>query len=118
MEEQQLEREWQALTEEVLTGMRDWRAAHPEATFAELEAAVEERLGRLRGHMLQAAALACAGQDMADGGAGEPCPECGQRLVVRGQHERELIIQGDQPVRLQRRYLVCPACGAGLFPPG
>ena len=31
---------WEHLVQEVLTGRRDWRAAHPKATFAEIEAAV------------------------------------------------------------------------------
>ena len=51
---------WRVLSDEVLTGVRDWRTAHPRATFAEIEAAVEERLSGLRAQLLQDVALASA----------------------------------------------------------
>jgi hypothetical protein len=41
---------------EILSGLRDWRAQHPHATFREIETAVEERLARLRVALLQQAA--------------------------------------------------------------
>ncbi|MHB8599435.1 MAG: hypothetical protein ACYDER_21815 [Ktedonobacteraceae bacterium] len=34
---------WRKLSEEVLSGMKEWRQAHPEATFREIEEAVTER---------------------------------------------------------------------------
>src|SRR3954470_23495408 len=43
------EAEWQALSEEVYSGLADWRAAHPRATVAEIEGAGGERLAGLRG---------------------------------------------------------------------
>ena len=49
--------QWRALSDEVLTGMQDWRAAHPQATFAEIEAEVAAHLGRLRAQMVEDAAL-------------------------------------------------------------
>jgi hypothetical protein len=114
------EARWRVLSEEVLTGMWDWRTAHPRATFAEIEAAVDERLNRLRARMLEEVALASrAAQLQAEPAGGRPpCPECGQPLQPRGEHTRELTVQGDQTVRLRRSYAVCQACGAGLFPPG
>lgn len=73
----QLQRE----SEEIITGMRDWRVAHPKATFAEMQAAVDARLDRLRARMLQALALASAAADGAERAATErpPCPDCGGR---------------------------------------
>jgi hypothetical protein len=56
MQWDEFSRQWQVLTEEVLTGMANWRAVHPKASFAEIEAAVDERLGRMRARMLAAAA--------------------------------------------------------------
>ena len=44
------EAEWQALSEEVCSGMADWRAAHPRATFAEIEAAVGSKAAACTGH--------------------------------------------------------------------
>jgi YgiT-type zinc finger domain-containing protein len=111
---------WRELSEEVLTGMQDWRAAHPRATFAAIEAAVEEQLDRLRARLLEDAALASAAADVAalPDGARPRCPDCGQALAPRGQQKRTLTVRGDRAVQLERSYTVCPACGAGHFPPG
>jgi YgiT-type zinc finger domain-containing protein len=107
-------------SEEILTGIREWRTAHPKATFAEIQTAIDERLDRLRARLLQEVALA----SQAAGGAELPtmerplCPDCSERLVPRGSREREVRVQGEQRVQLTRSYWVCPACGRGLFPPG
>jgi YgiT-type zinc finger domain-containing protein len=113
------EEQWRRLSEEVLTGLREWRAAHPRATFAEIEAAVEERLNALRARMLEDVALASAAAELGEAGAAaRACPECGHALERRGAQTRTVTVQGDQSVRLRRQYAVCPACGTGLFPPG
>ena len=113
------EERWRALSEEVLLGMRDWRAAHPRATFVEIEAEVEAHLSRLRARMLEDVALASRAADLAAPGAPEraSCPDCGQPLQPCGQHLRTVTVRGNQSVRLRRTYAVCPACGTGLFPP-
>ena len=105
--------------QEVVTGMRDWRTAHPRATFAEIETALDERLQRLRAHMLADTALASATADLpALAPSARPrCPQCDVVLVARGQESRTLLIHGGEPVPLRRHYAACPACGAGLFPP-
>jgi hypothetical protein len=111
---------WQPLIEDVVTGMEDWRAAHPEATFAEIEAEVETRLGQLRARMLEDAALASAARTGAVAGMAERqvCPSCGGALVARGEPPRLVRIRGDRRVALRRTYLTCTRCGRGLFPPG
>jgi len=111
---------WRALSEEVLIGMADWRAAHPRATFAEIEAEVETQLGRLRARFLEDLALASRAADVAaQPGADRPrCPTCGQALQPRGKDTRTVTVRGNQAVRLHRSYTVCPACGSGHFPPG
>jgi len=111
---------WRELMDEVETGMQDWRTAHPTASFAEIEAAVDERLAGVRARMVEAAALASR---LADVGAlaeeeRPRCPDCGQALVERGRHRRTLTAPGNQAVQLDRSYAVCPSCGRGLFPPG
>jgi YgiT-type zinc finger domain-containing protein len=111
------EQQWQQLSEEVMTGLRDWRAAHPRATFAEIEAVVDERLNGMRARMLEDLALASAAAEATAAGPGA-CPECGHALQRRGMQTRTLTVQGDQAVHLQRPYAVCPACGTGVFPPG
>jgi YgiT-type zinc finger domain-containing protein len=114
-----LDARWQALVEDVVTGMQDWRSAHPQASFAEIEAAVDERLARMRARLLEEAALASRAADV--GALPETerprCPACGQALAERGRHPRTLTVPGNESVRLERSYAVCPACGAGFFPP-
>lgn len=107
-------------SEEILTGIRDWRAAHPKATFAEIQIAIDERLDRLRARLLQEVALTSQAAGGAELPTGERpvCPDCGERMAPRGTHEREVRVQGDQQVQLHRSYWVCPACRRGLFPPG
>jgi ribosomal protein L34E len=69
---------------------------------------------------LQDAALASAAADIQAAQAAERpvCPQCGVVLEGRGRQERQLTTHHDQIVRLERSYGVCPACGAGFFPPG
>jgi hypothetical protein len=118
MEEQARDAQDEALIREVLGEMRDWRRAHQRASLAAIEQEVETRLARLRAHLVERTALASASADVgALAEAARPrCPDCGQGLVERGQHERTLTIRGNQPVRLRRSYAVCPTCGVGLFP--
>ena len=113
---QTLSARWPVLVDEVVTGMADWRTAHPTATFAALEVAVEARLGALRARMLEEAALA-GGADAERAEARPACPACGGPLVARGQPTRQVRVRGDRQVALRRPYLTCTACGRGLFPP-
>ena len=117
---EELDRGWRELSEEVLTGMKEWRLEHARATFQEMETALDERLGRLRARMLQDAALAstAAEWDEAETEARPVCAECGTPLTSRGKEKRGLQTHGGQEVLLERSYGVCPACGAGFFPPG
>ena len=111
---------WRALSEDVLTGMKEWRLQHPRATLSEIEAALDERLARLRARMLADAALASAAADWdaARGDSPPVCPQCGTSLKDRGGHARQLQTHGGQSVTLHRAYGVCPVCHTGLFPPG
>jgi predicted RNA-binding Zn-ribbon protein involved in translation (DUF1610 family) len=98
--------------------MRDWRTAHPRATLAEIEVALEERLARLRVTLLAEAALAAPTADWTTAAAPAPrCPDCGTPLVARGKQTRHLQAPGGQDLALTRSYATCPACGTGLFPP-
>jgi hypothetical protein len=114
------ERKWAALAGEAFLGMKEWRLQHPTATFAEIEQALDARLGALRARMLQDVALASAAAAVRAARAEDrpACPACGGRLEVRGRAPRRLTVAHDRAVTLTRDYAVCPACGAGLFPPG
>jgi hypothetical protein len=104
----------------ILSGFTEWRQQHPRATLTEIEAALDERLARLRSRLLEDAALASAAADL---GALPPeerprCPQCGQAMRLRGPEARHLTTTYEQPLTLRRHDAVCPACDAALFPPG
>jgi RNase P subunit RPR2 len=113
------ERQWATLSEEVLTGMRDWRAQHPQATLREIEDELDTGLARLRARMLEDLALQSrAAAWSATAPAQRPtCPQCGAALAPRGRHPRRLKTHGGQELTLLRTYGVCPQCGQGHFPP-
>jgi NADH pyrophosphatase NudC (nudix superfamily) len=110
---------WQQLTQDVMTGMREWRLQHPKATLREMEQELDTRLNRMRARMLEDMALASAAADWTDTSRGEQptCTDCGQPVQPRGTETRTLQTQGGQELHLTRQYGTCPACGAGLFPP-
>lgn len=108
---------WQAHATATMTAIADWREAHPRATWTEVEAAIDDELAGLRTRLLTDSAQASA---MADPPreARPPCPRCGGVLHDAGTQRRRLRTERDQRVVLTRTSLRCPACGAGLFPPG
>ena len=93
-----------------------WRQAHPKATWAEIEAAVEAQLGPLRARVLGETALASDAARLE--GAAPSCPGCGGPTAASGTRRRRLRGEGDAALDLERAYARCPACGAGFFPPG
>ena len=111
------EQAWQRLAEEAFTGVAEWRAQHPTATFAEIEAAVDERLADLRARMRQDAAPASAAATLAPDRPRPPCPDCGAPLVAAGHRPRRPTTNHERTIGLTRAYARCPACGAGLSPP-
>jgi YgiT-type zinc finger domain-containing protein len=96
----------------VRRSLAGWHATHPRATFAEIEAAVEAELAELRAQLVEEAAGASYHEEH------PACPRCGATMVPRRRSQRTVITRGENAVHLDRAYVVCPACGAGLFPPG
>lgn len=119
VDKETLEQRWEELAEAVVTGMADWRVAHPRATFREIEAALDERLDRMRARILADAALASEATDWRDAPPeGRPrCPDCQTPLVVKSRQTRRLQSQGVREIELERSQGTCPQCGASLFPP-
>jgi len=109
---------WPETAADVLSGFRAWREAHPTATLAEIEAALDERLHGLRARLLEDAALASAAADLTASAARPACPACGERMRSDGTEARRLTTVGDRTLTLRRSRARCPACGTGLFPPG
>lgn len=109
---------WHVMSEEVISGMAEWRQQHPQATFREIEAEVDTRLAVLRVRMMSDAALQSRQADWEAGSRAAVCPNCGAELVKKGKKTRKLQTRGGQEVELEREYGVCPRCGQGIFPPG
>jgi hypothetical protein len=111
---------WSAAAESVWTGMADWRAAHPKATFSEIEAALDERLNQVRARVLADLAMASTAADLQAASRAERprCARCGVVVQAQGQSERGVLTQGGVEVRLERSYATCPQCGERSFPPG
>ena len=108
-----------ALSYDILSGMREWRLQHPDATVTEIEQALDERWYRVRARMLADLALHHeAAQWQASAVADRPtCPDCGRALIRRGRQPRQLKTHGGQDLTLTRSYGYCPTCQKGLFPP-
>lgn len=119
MNKERLERataDWHGLTEDVIMGMKEWRLTHPKATLKEIEQEIDERLAGVRARMLADVAMASEAASKVE--AAVMCAQCGAELEWHGEHERKLVTRHDRAVVLKRGYAVCPACGAGVFPPG
>ena len=106
---------WLADAADRFAALEGWRQAHPTATWAEIEAAVDAQLVPLRAALLGDTAMASAAADL--GGTRPACQDCGARLTAAGPRRRRLRGEQDDPIELARTYARCPACGAGLFPP-
>lgn len=89
-----------------------WQATHPRATFAEIEAAVEEQIRTMRAQLLAEYAGASWHEEH------PACPRCGAPMVPRRRGSRTVITQGEHAVQLDRSQVACPSCGEVLFPPG
>jgi hypothetical protein len=106
---------WLAEADERFAALDAWRQAHPKATWAEIEAAIDGQLGPLRARMLGETAMASATADLH--GERPVCPHCGERLQAAGAHRRRLRGEQEIPIDVDRTYARCPACATGLFPP-
>lgn len=113
----ELEGRWRQLSEELLVGMKEWRQAHPKATLREIETTLDEKVAKVRARLLEDVVLASRAANLVANQEAVPCPSCGREMEAHGQAKRSLTTTGNQEVVLKRSYAVCPACGAGLFPP-
>lgn len=110
---------WQQLSTEITREMAEWRLAHPKATLRQIEIELDTRLSRMRARLLEDLALASTSTVWTETPISQQplCPDCQQPLDDRGAKTRSLQTHGGQQLDLTRSYGVCPACGAGLFPP-
>ena len=110
---------WQELSRRTMQGMARWRAEHPKANMREIEQALDERMTKLRAHVLEDAAQWSAMREWSQGKEVPLCPDCQKALEFRRvKGKRGLQTQGGHSRELEREYGVCPSCGQGFFPPG
>ena len=109
---------WRDLAGEVLAGFRAWREQHPTATLTEIEDELDRRWYRVRARVVEDAAVRSAAADLGRPAARPACPACGEAMQADGREARRLTTTGDEVLTLTRAHARCPACGAGLFPPG
>src|SRR5438270_13895583 len=91
----------QAQFQEVFLGLQAWRALHPQAQFAAIEAEVDRRLNHLRAQLLADLALASAATDVTPAAC---CPGCGGPLRDEGPRQRTVVTVGQARVTLDRAY--------------
>lgn len=109
---------WQQLSAELTREMGAWRLAHPTASLREIEIELDARLSRMRVGMLEDLVHTSQKAVWPLTPASPPlCPDCQHPLDDRGAKTRTLQTHGGHKLTLRRSYAVCPACGAGLFPP-
>lgn len=92
--------------------LQQWRQAHPHATLREIEGEVDRQMAQVRTHLITRAAHQEDAQTRPD------CPRCGVAMQRVGTRERRVVTAQDATVTLRGAGYRCPACGAGLFPPG
>src|SRR5437763_16791742 len=100
--------------------MTQWRKEHPHATWAEIEAQVDELMNQLRAQLLQEVVQMGETEEWSTIPQEERprCATCRKPLVGRGEQMRFLQTNGGEAVKLTRTYGTCPQCGVGFFPPG
>jgi hypothetical protein len=70
--------------------MTQWRKEHPQATWQEIEAAVDERINQLRAQLIQDIVHLGQSEDWSEIPQAErpKCTTCDQPLLVRGEQSR------------------------------
>lgn len=117
--EQTEQKESQRIYDEIVTGMREWRAAHPKATLREIELQARKRVSRLEVYLIEESAL----ESQARAWTGQSpeqrpkCPHCGEPLLARGKQVRHFQATAAREVKLERTSETCPPCETGFFPP-
>jgi len=110
--------EWWNEAQQVLNQLEAFNTAHPHATWAEIESAVDGALAGLRRDLLADSVQGHPWSDFRGSEDRPTCPHCGTALRADGQYVRRVRTQGDEDVAIERTRGRCPVCGTGLFPPG
>lgn len=98
-------------TASVQEAMRAWRAAHPRATFAEIEVEAARQVAALRAELIRSAVEDGESELVPD------CATCGRAMVRDGTRTRTITTRYQEQVTVTGQRYRCPTCGAGRFPP-
>ena len=97
----------------LLAEAAEWQAAHPAATWDEIELEVLQLRQRFGAH-LGRVMVKCREEQRPV--PGPRCPECGKEMRYKGDKERCMVsLLGE--IRLKRGYYYCSACQRSIFPP-
>ncbi len=107
--------------EQVSAGLRDmlgisqWRKEHPKATWAEIEAAIDEQINQVRAQLIEDVVQMGESDQWSELPEEErpKCATCGKPLWARGKQTRYLQTTGGEAVELTRMYRAGSACGMG-----
>ena len=116
MNPEELHEQWQEPAEEAIAAVAQWRAAHPKATLAEIEEAVDEQMNRLRARMIEQSAQASAAAE-SEVSQGLVCEQCGQPLQARGKARRKWQTQGGKAGGSGTHLCDLSAVWRRIFPP-
>ncbi len=91
---------------------------HPKATWAEIEALVDERVNQLRAQLIQDVVQMGKTEEWSEIPEEERprCARGGKPLWARGKQTRWVQTNGGEAVKLTRMYGACPQCEVGFFP--
>jgi len=118
MDREKTRKEWRGMSEDIMSGVEEWRLQNPKATFREIEEEIDKHLAVMRAKMISDAAMSSASTEWESGEKAVVCPKCGVGLTKKGKKKRKLQTRGGNEIELEREYGVCPECGQGIFPPG
>jgi hypothetical protein len=101
-----------------MLGISQWRKEHPRATWAEIEAAIDEQLKQVRAQLIQDVVQMEESENWSELAEEERprCATCGKPLWARGKQTRWVQTTGGEAVKLTRMYGTCPQCAVGFFP--
>src|SRR5258707_13152225 len=94
-------------------GMTQWRKEHPHATWAEIEAAVDEKINQVRAQLIQELVQMGETEEWSQ----KPEEErprwatCGKPLVARGEQTRFIQTTGGEAGKQMPAHGRCPARG-------
>lgn len=111
---------WLSKSAKILSEVKEWRKAHPKATFVEIEDEVHRRMMQLEAHLLQDAAQESSSREWGKEAGGEAprCPRCQVPLQARGQHAHTLQGHGGENVTRLSHLWKLPEVWGAFFPPG